>query len=346
MNLFQCPIPLDEYPKIVMAHGGGGKLTHQLISDMFAPLFENEHLAQEHDGAELVLPGERIAFTTDSHVISPLFFPGGDIGSLAVYGTVNDLAMCGAKPLYLSLSFIIEEGFPMETLWRIARSIRDAADKATVRIVTGDTKVVNRSRGDELYINTSGIGIIEHELDIRPGSVRKGDLILINGDVGRHGIAIMATREGLEFETEIESDCAPLHGLVQQMLDGGLPVHCLRDLTRGGLASAVIEIAKSSGHHITLYDEKIPVREEVKAACEILGLDPIHVANEGRFVLFLPEKEAEQALEILQSHPLGQGASIIGEVTEGSGGMVVMQNEYGGKRILDMFSGEQLPRIC
>lgn len=346
MNSLQCPIPLDDYPQVVMAHGGGGKLTHQLIADMFQPLFANDILQNEHDGADLILPGKHIAFTTDSHVISPLFFPGGDIGKLAVYGTINDLAMCGARPLYLSLSFILEEGLPMATLWKVAQSIRAAALEVGVKIVTGDTKVINRNQGNELFINTTGIGAIEHKLSIRPASIQPGDAIIINGDIGRHGMAIMATREGLEFETEITSDCAPLAGLVLELLKEEIPIHCMRDLTRGGLASALIEIALTAGKHITLSDESIPVLEQVKGACEILGLDPMHVANEGKFVIFVPRKAAERTLQIIKSQTLGKDACKIGEVTDGQPGMVVLENAFGGKRIVDMFSGEQLPRIC
>ena len=341
-----CPIPLEDYPNVVMAHGGGGKLTHQLISKMFYPLFQNEHLALEHDGAVFNVPTGKIAFTTDSHVVSPLFFPGGDIGKLSVYGTVNDLAMCGAVPKYISLSFIIEEGLDMETLWQVCKSIQQAAIKTGVSIVTGDTKVINRNKGQELYINTTGIGFIEQNLAIQPSSIQEGDLIIVNGDIGRHGIAIMATREGLEFDTIIESDCAPLNEIVQNLLKAAIPVHCLRDLTRGGLASATIEIAKSAHKHIILFDKKIPVREDIKGACEILGLDPIHVANEGRFVTFVPPEFGDNTLNILKSHPLGSNAQIIGEVSKGEPGLVIMKNAYGGRRIVEMFSGEQLPRIC
>lgn len=342
----QCPIPLEEYPRVVLAHGGGGKMTHQLISNMFLPLLKNEYLGQEHDGVVLPTSEKNIAFTSDSHVIQPLFYPGGDIGYLAVYGTVNDLAMCGARPLYLSLSFIIEEGFAMKNLWLICQSIQKAAVKAGVKIVTGDTKVINRTKGEELYINTSGIGIVEHNLDIQPRSIKAGDVIIVNGDLGRHGIAVLANREGLEFETELESDCAPLNGLVSSLLEAQIPIHCLRDLTRGGLVSALVEIAKTAQAHITIFENNIPIRQEVIGACEILGFDPLYVANEGKFICFVPPEYGDLTVETLKNNPLGKDAAIIGRVAKGKSGLVVAQNEYGGSRILDMFSGEQLPRIC
>lgn len=339
-----CPIPLDDYPVVVTGHGGGGKLTHQLISQMFLPLFANEHLTAGHDGAVVETPGRRIAVTTDSHVVTPLFFPGGDIGKLAVYGTVNDLAMCGARPLYLTLSFIIEEGFSMETLWQVCKSIQEAAQRAEVRIITGDTKVIDRSTGNELYINTTGVGVPDHDLVIAPNSIRDGDAIILSGDIGRHGIAIMSSREGLQFESTIESDCAPLWQPVHALLDAGIDIHCLRDLTRGGLASALIEIAGTAGKAITLQEERIPVCREVRAACEILGFDPIHVANEGRFVTILPADAAERAVEILSE--TSTEPVIIGQVTRDHPGRVLMENAFGGKRIIEMISGEQLPRIC
>ncbi len=340
-----CPIPLSDYPRITMAHGGGGKLSHQLISEMFQPLFDNEFLSAEHDGVVLPTDGKKIAFTTDSHVIQPLFYPGGDIGSLAVYGTINDLAMCGARPLYLSLSFILEEGLPMEILWRVVQSIKAASERAGVKIVTGDTKVINRANGEELFINTSGIGVVEHDMKIQPASIKSGDHIILNGDVGRHGIAIMAHREGLEFESEIKSDCAPLNGIVQSLLDEKIPIHCMRDLTRGGLVSALVEISQSAKKRIEIDETKIPLREDVRGACEILGFDPLFVANEGKFVAFVPAEFSEQALRIIKKHPLATDAVVIGWVTDGES-RVVAKNDFGGTRLLDMFSGEQLPRIC
>ncbi len=342
----QCPIPISDYPHILLAHGGGGRLMRQLIEKLFIPAFANPVLNARHDGALLQLGGVRLAFTTDSFVVHPLFFPGGDIGSLAVYGTVNDLAMCGARPLYLSAGFILEEGLSMETLWRIVQSMRRAAEVAGVQLVTGDTKVVDRGKGDGVFINTSGIGVIEHDVSIAPGNVRPGDVVLINGDIGRHGIAIMAVREGLAFETTIESDSAPLSDLVLRLLDAGVEVHCLRDLTRGGLASAVIEIAGAAQVHVQLDEGAIPVREEVQGACEILGLDPLYVANEGRFVAFVAPSDAERALAILRAHPLGAEASIIGQVAERPAGTVTIRSRIGASRIVDMLSGEQLPRIC
>lgn len=337
-----CPLPIQQYPTVLLAHGGGGKLMHQLISQMFLSTFGTFNNSQ-HDAATLHLTSGKIAFTTDSYVVQPLFFPGGDIGSLAVNGTVNDLAMAGARPLYLSLSFILEEGLPMETLWRVVQSIQHAARVADVQIVTGDTKVVNRGKGDGIFINTTGIGIIEHEQDILPQSVQKGDVLLLNGDIGRHGIAIMAVREGLEFETTIESDSAPLADLVLQLLAAGIEIHCLRDLTRGGLASALNEIAEAAGVEITIDENQIPVREDVQGACEILGFDPLYVANEGRFVAFVPAADTQKALAIMQSH---SNACIIGSVTEKSAGVVKMKSKIGASRIVDMLSGEQLPRIC
>lgn len=341
-----CPIPLNNYPNVVMAHGGGGRLTQQLIEKMFAPAFDNDLLSQRHDGAVFSVEGKKLAFTTDSYVIRPLFFPGGDIGSLAVNGTVNDLSMCGARPLYLSAGFIIEEGLPMETLWRVVQSMKRAAELAGVAIVTGDTKVVDKGKGDGLFINTSGVGVIEHDLIIAPGSAQPGDAILLSGDIGRHGITIMSEREGLGFETTIESDCAPLWGLVKLLLDQGVAIHCLRDLTRGGLTSGLNEIAQAAQLQVDIDEASIPVREEVRGACEILGFDPLYVANEGRFVAFIPANDRERALALLRSHPLGADAAFIGTVTKGSPGLVTLKSRIGATRILDMLSGEQLPRIC
>jgi hydrogenase expression/formation protein HypE len=341
-----CPIPITEYPHVLLAHGGGGMLMHKLIERMFVPAFSNPLIETRHDGAEFDVNGVRLAFTTDSHVVHPLFFPGGDIGTLAVNGTVNDLAMCGARPLYLSAGFILEEGLPMETLWRVVQSMRRAADEAGVQLVTGDTKVVDRGKGDGIFINTAGLGIIEHDLDISPKSVRPADAVLLSGDIGRHGVAIMAVREGLAFESEIESDCAPVSGLVMALLDSGIEVHCLRDLTRGGLASAVVEISEAAGLHFVLDERAIPVGEEVHGACELLGLDPLYVANEGRFVGFVSPEDAHRALDIMRSHPLGRGASIIGHVEPTPAGRVTMRSRIGVDRIVDMLSGEQMPRIC
>ncbi|MBK7601811.1 MAG: hydrogenase expression/formation protein HypE [Acidobacteria bacterium] len=344
--ILSCPIPIQQYPQVMLAHGGGGKLMHQLIEKMFGPAFQNPLLDAKHDGAVFSHNGGRLAFSTDTYVVKPIFFPGGDIGSLAINGTVNDLAMCGARPLYLSTGFILEEGLPMEDLWRIVQSMQKAASEAGVQIVTGDTKVVDKGKGDGIFINTAGIGVIEHDLVIAPASVRPGDLIVLNGDLGRHGIAIMAKRENLEFETEIESDCAALAGLVGQMIDEGIKIHCMRDLTRGGLASALVEIAEASGFQISIEENAIPVREDVRGACEMLGFDPLYLANEGRFITFVPEIFADKILSVMRSHPLGEGATVIGRVTDSRDSLVTMKSAIGANRIVDMFSGEQLPRIC
>jgi hydrogenase expression/formation protein HypE len=318
----------------------------QLISRMFSTAFDNELLAQQHDAAVFDAPGKRFAFTTDSYVVRPILFPGGNLGSLAVHGTVNDLAMSGARPLHLSASFIIEEGLPMETLWTITAAMRDAAQEAGVQIVTGDTKVVDKGKGDGLFINTSGIGVIEHDLRIGPQGVQPGDAIIVSGDLGRHGMAIMAVREGLEFESAIESDSAPLSGAVAALLDAQINVHCLRDLTRGGLTSALNEIAESGGVRMETEEKLVPVRGDVRGACEILGLDPMQVANEGRFVAFVPEHDTERALEVLRKVPVCKGAQIIGRVTESGSPQVLLKSAIGAMRIMDMPSGEQLPRIC
>ncbi len=341
-----CPISITDYPTVTLAHGGGGKLMHQLITNMIVPAFASPIADAAHDGAVLSIAGAKLAFTTDSYVVHPLFFPGGDIGSLAVNGTVNDLAMCGARPLYLSCGFIMEEGLPMDTLWRVVQSMKNAAARAGVQLVTGDTKVVDKGKGDGIFINTAGIGVIEHALTIAPVSVREGDAVLVSGDIGRHGIAIMAVRENLEFESTIESDCAPVTATVQKLLAAGLDLHCLRDLTRGGLGTTVIEIAESSRLHVTLEETSIAVREDVSGACEILGFDPLYLANEGRFVVFLPQEQTEEALEILHSAPDGESAAQIGTVSADVPGMVTLTSRIGTTRIVDMLSGEQLPRIC
>ncbi|MFH0878808.1 MAG: hydrogenase expression/formation protein HypE, partial [Lentisphaerota bacterium] len=325
---------------------GGGTLMHRLLNQVFYPAFANAILDQQGDGAILSVGAGRLAFTTDSYVVHPLFFPGGDIGTLAVNGTVNDLAMCGARPLYLSAGFIIEEGLSVETLRRVVESIRLSAAEAHVQIVTGDTKVVEKGKGDGLFINTAGIGIIEHELSIQPRSVKPGDVVLLSGDIGRHGLTIMATREGLSFESEITSDCAPLTEPVLALLAAGLQIHCLRDLTRGGLASGMVEIAATAGVQIHLEERSIPVRDDVRGACEILGFDPLYVANEGRFAVFLPDGDAPRALDILKAFDCCRGAVRIGRVSYEHIGLVTMTTAIGSRRIVDMLSGEQLPRIC
>jgi hydrogenase expression/formation protein HypE len=347
-----CPISIDRYPHVTLAHGGGGKLMHQLITQMFVPTFEIPTNCQ-HDAAAIDLPGNtngnpssRIAFTTDSYVVHPLFFPGGDIGSLAVNGTVNDLAMAGARPLYLSASFILEEGLPMSMLWQIVQSMQQAAQIANVQIVTGDTKVVDKGKGDGIFINTAGVGMIESDLTIAPQSIQHSDAILLNGDIGRHGMAIMAVREGLEFETIIASDTAPLAELVLKLIAAGIEIHMLRDLTRGGLASALNEISLAANVGISIDENLIPMREDVQGACEILGFDPLYVANEGRFIAFIPQMQLETALQIMRSHPLGENACTIGRVTDHNSNLVTMRTAIGSTRIVDLLSGEQLPRIC
>lgn len=343
---FSCPLPITDYRNVLLAHGGGGKLSHQMIQRIFASQFKNEFLDLLHDGAMFSIGSTRLAFSTDSYVISPIFFPGGDIGSLAVNGTVNDLAMCGARPLYLSSAFIIEEGLPMEELWRVVLSMEQASKLAGVQLVTGDTKVVDRGKGDKIFINTSGIGVIPHGVEISPKRVKPGDKIILSGSIGDHGIAIMSVREGLEFETQIRSDCAPLNGLAEKILATSKKIHVMRDPTRGGIASVLNEIAESGNVGITLNEENIPITEEVSGACEILGLDPLYVANEGKLMAFVTAAETKKVLTAMQSHPLGKDAVIIGEVTTDHPGIVVMKTRIGGMRVVDMLSGEQLPRIC
>ena len=345
--LLHCPLPIRRYPRVMVAHGGGGRLMNDLIREMILPAFDNPILSQTMDSAALRVPAGRLAFTTDSYVVQPLFFPGGDIGSLSVYGTVNDLAMIGARPLFLSTGFILEEGLPMETLWTVVQSMKRAAEKAGVTIVTGDTKVVDHGKGDGLFINTAGIGILEHPLEIAPARVKQGDVILVNGDLGRHGIAVLAAREGLEFETSIESDSAPLADLVLMLIREGIELHCLRDLTRGGLASALVEIAEQAGLAVTIDEKTLPCRADVQAICEVLGFDPLHVANEGRLVAFVPAAHAERALALMKEREPGKGAVQIGHVTGvDCKGQVTMRSLIGANRIVDMLSGEQLPRIC
>ncbi len=341
-----CPIPLSDYPEITMAHGGGGRLMNDLIGRVMLKAFSNPILDSRHDGA-VITPGEgKLAFATDSHVITPLFFPGGDIGTLSVYGTVNDLAMCGADARWLSAGFIIEEGFSMETLWRIVVSMAEASRKTGVLIVTGDTKVVDRGKGDGIYINTAGIGIIPEGIDISPSRIREGDAVVLSGDIGRHGIAIMAVREGIKLEGAIRSDLAPLDSMARDLIQEGLDIHCMRDLTRGGLASGLNEIASMTDCSIRIVENSIPVHDEVLGACEILGFDPLYVANEGRFVVILPRENGNKAVEILRRHENGHQAEIIGSVEKSSYADLLMTSSIGSERIVDMMSGEQLPRIC
>lgn len=340
-----CPAPI-EGETVRLAHGGGGSVMHRLIESRILPSFGSTELAARHDSATLDVGGARIAFTTDSYVIRPLFFPGGDIGTLAINGTVNDLAMAGATPLYLSCGLILEEGFPLESLDRILGSMRRAADAAGVSLVTGDTKVVDKGKGDGVFVNTAGIGRLDHDVRIAPSEVRVGDRILVSGDLGRHAITIMAAREGIALEGDLASDCAPLARPILALLREGIAVHCLRDLTRGGLGSALVEISEASRTRMRIEEAAIAVRDDVAGACELLGFDPLYLANEGRFVAFVAPGDADRALAILEhelegvSHP-----SIVGAVTDGTP-LVSMRTAIGTSRVIDMLSGEQLPRIC
>ncbi len=341
-----CPLPIAEYPTIQQAHGGGGTLMHQLIEKVFVAAFGDDSVESRHDAARFDLPEGSLAFTTDSFVVKPLFFPGGNIGSLAIHGTVNDLSAAGAQPLYLSAGFILEEGLPMESLWAIVTSMRHAADEAGVKIVTGDTKVVERGKGDGVYINTSGVGVIPPGIRIHPDRIRPGDVLLVNGDLGRHGSAIMAAREDLGFASTIETDSAALNGLVTALLEAGIDVHCIRDLTRGGLGSALNELAETADVGVEVDENTIRVRDDVQALCEVLGLDPLYVANEGRMVIIVPEAEAQRALEIMRTVVTGEDSFVCGKVTDSDRGIVLLKTGLGSKRVLSMLSGEQLPRIC
>src|SRR5262245_1467151 len=334
-----CPAPILDHKTIVLGHGSGGKLTHQLIQKMILPAFRNPLLEAQHDGAVFPIGATRVAFSTDSYVVNPIFFPGGNIGDLAVNGTVNDLAMCGARPQYLSASLIIEEGLPMNDLWRIVCSMKDAADAAGVILVTGDTKVVDRGKGDKVFINTSGIGEIPPGVDIDPKLAKAGDAIICSGPIASHGMAIMSVREGLEFETPIQSDTAPLNGLVHGMMAASNAIHVLRDPTRGGVASALNEIAESAGVGIVIEESAIPVSSEVQGACEILGLDPLYVANEGKLIAFVGRQDADRVLAAMRVHHLGREAAIIGEVVEDHAGVVVMRTRIGGNRVVGMLAG-------
>jgi hydrogenase expression/formation protein HypE len=343
---FACPLPRPETATVQLAHGGGGRLMRMLIDRVFLPAFSNPMLAERHDSAVLEIAGRRFAFTTDSYVVSPLFFPGGDIGKLAVFGTVNDLAMAGARPSFLSAGFILEEGLDMDVLERVVASMRDAAAEAGVVFVTGDTKVVDRGKGDGLFVNTAGIGAVPPGIDVRPSRVRPGDAVVLSGDVGRHGVAILSVREGIRFATPLVSDCAPLAQAVRALLESGVDVHCLRDLTRGGLATGLNEIAADARVRITLEEGAVPVTEAVSAACELLGLDPLYVANEGRFVAFVPACDTGKAVDALRRQAVTAEAACVGSVAESSAGEVVLKGTLGGARTLDLLSGEQLPRIC
>lgn len=345
-----CPVPIVRHATVQMAHGGGGRLMRDLIEGLLLPEFGPGNgasaAAPPHDSAVLSLGDRRLAFTTDTFVVSPLFFPGGDIGKLAVYGTVNDLAMAGARPRWLSCALILEEGTPMDTVRKIIRSMQQAADEVGVRIVTGDTKVVDRGKGDAVFINTAGVGVVPDGIDVSPARIQPGDRVLVSGDLGRHGIAIMSVREGLAFEGALDSDCASLVDLVDKLSVLGCDLHCLRDLTRGGLASALIEMAEHAHVGIDLDEARIPIQPQVAGACELMGLDPLYVANEGRMVAIVPPTAAGAALQIMQSHPAADRPAIIGTVTNDHPGAVQLKNLMGSGRLLDLLSGEQMPRIC
>ncbi|NGZ01577.1 MAG: hydrogenase expression/formation protein HypE [Nitrospira sp. WS238] len=341
-----CPLPVSAKNTVQLAHGGGGRVMQEFIQDVFVRAFQNPMLESLHDGATWPVEKGTLAFTTDSYVVRPLFFPGGDIGSLAVNGTINDLAMCGAKPLYLSAGFILEEGLSMEVLQRVVNSMAEAARAAGVPIVTGDTKVVDRGKGDGIFINTSGVGVVPIGVRVLPTLIQPGDAILVSGDLGSHGVAVLSVREGLTFDGNVESDSAPLHHIVADLIETGIELHCLRDLTRGGLASVLNELAAAAKIGITVEESAVPVSEPVRGACELLGLDPLYVANEGRFVAIVPASQAEAALAVMHRHKAASQAAHIGTVTDRDSPMVVLGTVVGTHRILDLLSGEQLPRIC
>ena len=336
---------------INLAHGSGGKAMRDLIADVFVRAFDNPALSALEDQAvfplaELARHGDRLAFTTDTYVVDPLFFPGGDIGTLAVAGTVNDLAVSGATPLFLSCGVVLEEGLPVATLRRVAESMRRIAAEAGVAIVTGDTKVVERGSADKLFVNTAGIGIVPAGVRIAATNARPGDAVIVNGDLGDHGVAILIARNQLALEADVASDCRPLHGLVRAMLDSGAGIHCLRDATRGGVATVLNEFAQSSRTGIRIEERALPMKEAVQGACEILGLEPLYLANEGKLVAIVERADAERLVAAMRAHPDGAKAAIIGEVTDGPAGIVSMHTVFGGERIVDMLVGEQLPRIC
>ncbi len=341
-----CPLPHRDGSRVVMGHGGGGALSAELVSDVFAPAYGGPALSAMGDSATVELGGTRLAFTTDSFVVRPLFFPGGSIGDLAVNGTVNDLAMSGARPAFLSCGFILEEGVETEVVRRVAEALGGAARTAGVEVVTGDTKVVEAGHGDGVYINTSGIGLIPPGIDLRPQRVVPGDVVIVSGPIGVHGVAVMSVREGLEFGVEIESDCAALAGLVEAMLAVTRDLHVLRDPTRGGLAAALNEIASASGTGVVVQERAVPVPAPVANACAVLGLDPMYVANEGKLVAFVPREHADAVLAAMRAHPLGREAAVIGEAVAAHPGMVVARTGLGGTRVVDLPLGEQLPRIC
>jgi hydrogenase expression/formation protein HypE len=344
-----CALPASGYDRVTLGHGSGGRLSAELLSRVFLPAFGNEVLSALEDQATLPSAPDsawRLAFTTDSFVVRPIFFPGGDIGRLAVNGTVNDLAVGGAVPRYLSAAFILEEGFPLEELSRVAASMRDACREAGVELVTGDTKVVDRGHGDKIYVTTSGIGLVPPATRLSISAARPGDKILVSGTLGDHGVAVLSVREGLRFETAVESDTAPLAGLAQALLAACPRTRCMRDPTRGGLASTLNELAAASGAGATLDEAAIPARPEVRAACELLGLDLLYVANEGKLVAVVPPEDAGRALAALRAHTLGRAAAVVGEVTAAHPGLVTMKSRIGGERVVTLLAGEQLPRIC
>lgn len=347
-----CPTPQSRYDRIVLGHGGGGRLTAELIHRLFVPAFRNDVLEQLEDqatvrfGRDNGVPAPRLALTTDSFVVRPLFFPGGDIGRLAVHGTVNDLVVGGALPLYLSAAFILEEGMPIADLKRIVDSMRSACDEAGVTLVTGDTKVVDRGKGDQVFITTTGVGLTPEGRSLSIRSARPGDAVILSGTLGDHGIAIMSVREGIEFETVLESDCAPLTDLVRVMLDACPTIRAMRDPTRGGASSALNELAEASGVGVVLDEASIPIRTEVRGACEMLGLDPLYVANEGKLITVAPAEAADRLVAAMRAHPLGRNAARIGQVVAEHPGMVTLRSVVGGERVVTLLSGEQLPRIC
>ncbi|MCP2311981.1 hydrogenase expression/formation protein HypE [Kitasatospora paracochleata] len=343
---YSCPLPLRDHPRVVMGHGGGGALSAELVAHLFAPAFGNPLLNGLADSTVVELGGARLAFSTDSYVVRPLFFPGGSIGDLAVNGTVNDLAMSGARPAYLSCGFILEEGVETAVVARVADAIGAAARTAGVQIATGDTKVVEAGHGDGIYLNTAGIGLVPAGVDIRPQRAAPGDVVIVSGEIGLHGVAIMSVREGLEFGVEIESDCAALGGLVDTMLAVTPDLHVLRDPTRGGLGAALNEIASAAGVGVEIRERAVPVPAAVANACAVLGLDPMYVANEGKLVAFVPREHADAVLAAMRSHPLGARAAVIGECVPDHPGMVVARTALGGTRVVDLPMGEQLPRIC
>ncbi len=343
----KCPLPISAHDTIQLGHGSGGGMTDNLVHNLFQWAFDNPALNKLDDQAVVEIGGQRFSFSTDSFVVDPIFFPGGDIGELAVNGTINDICMNGAKPLYLSAGFIIEEGFPLEDLKRIVISMRDAAENAGVQIVTGDTKVVNKGKGDKIFINTAGIGLLSDGVDISASNIKPGDMIILSGTIGDHGVAVLSRREGLTFETTIESDSAALNGLVDEIVEaGGSDVHAMRDPTRGGLAATLNEFAKSSKVGIRIKQDRVPIAPPVRGACELLGLDPLYVANEGKLVAVIAKSSAEKVLDVMKKHPLGKHSAIIGDVVSDKPGMVSMRTGIGGWRIVDMPVGEQLPRIC